>query len=95
MRRLPAIVTTHYCLIVLACISLAFDYAGAVNMTWLLVLIVLTLPWSLVSILFAWALIHGAGLGFFTLMYSVFAVINAIILYRITSAFRGRAEDAA
>jgi len=64
-------------------------------MVWLLVLIVLTLPWSLISVVFVWALIHGAGLWYFTLMYLAFAGINGYILYRVTSALGGRAEDAA
>jgi hypothetical protein len=41
---------------------MAFDFAGSINLVWTLVLIVLTLPCSLVSILFAWGLIHGAGI---------------------------------
>ena len=95
MRRLPAIVTTHYCLIVLACISLAFDYAGAVDVLWLVGLMALTLPWSLVSLWFAWELLHGAGLWLFTLMYLVFAGVNAVILYHVTAALGGRTKGAA
>ena len=86
--RFPIIITALYLLTVFACIPLAFDFAGAINFNWTLVLIGLTLPWSLVSILFAWSLIHGAGLEFFTVMYLVFAGLNAIILYNVCFAFR-------
>jgi hypothetical protein len=64
MRKLPVTIPSLYSLAVLACIPLAFDYAGDVDTPWLLVLIVLTLPWSILSVVFMWALIHGAGLGF-------------------------------
>jgi hypothetical protein len=40
---------------------MAFDFKGAINTTWTLVLILLTLPWSLVSIIFAWALIQTSN----------------------------------
>jgi hypothetical protein len=57
---------------------MAFDFSGSIDMFWTLVLIVLTLPCSLVSILFAWGLIHGAGLEFFTLMYVTLAMLNVL-----------------
>lgn len=86
--RFPMLLTAIYLLCVVACITLAFDFAGAINLNWTLVVIGLTLPWSLVSILFAWSLVHGAGLEFFTVMYLVFAGINAAILYYVCFAFR-------
>jgi hypothetical protein len=96
VRKAPVIIPSLYLLAVLGCIPLAFDYAGDVDMTWLLVLIVLTLPWSVVSVVFMWALIHGAGLEFFTFMYLAFAAVNVYGLYRLCSAPRGRAgNDAA
>ena len=79
---------TVYMIVVISCIPLAFDYIGRIDTTWLLVLIVLTLPWSLVSVLFAWSLFHGAGLEFFTVMYVVFGVINATLMLLICRAFR-------
>lgn len=95
MRKLPVIIPSLYALAVLGCIPLAFDYAGDVDTTWLLVLVALTLPWSLVSVVFMWALIHGAGLEFFTFMYLAFAAVNAYILYRLCSASRRRADNGA
>lgn len=86
--RFPILLTVVYLLCVAACIALAFDFAGHINLNWTLVLIGLTLPWSLVSIQFAWSLVHGAGLEFFTFMYLFFAGINAAILYYVGFAFR-------
>ena len=91
--KLPFIVMAIYLLAVLACIFLAFDFAGAINTNWTLVLIALTLPWSIVSIIFAWALIHGAGLEFFTLMYLLFAGLNSLIFYKLYWLFRRRAKN--
>jgi hypothetical protein len=72
-----------YLITVITCISLAFDFRGSIDTTWTFVLILLTLPWSFVSILFSWALIHGAGLGVFAVMYLSFAVINSLLIYLI------------
>jgi len=75
----PQLIASYvYLLVVIVCLTLAFDFDGSVDTTWTLVLILLTLPCSLISILFAWALIHGAGLEFFTLMYLVFAGLNVL-----------------
>jgi hypothetical protein len=71
-------VSAIYLLAVFGCTPMAFDFSGRIDMVWTLVLIVLTLPCSLVSILFAWGLIHGAGLEFFTLLYSTLAVLNVL-----------------
>lgn len=87
-----ALLPTVYMIAVISCIPLAFDYIGRVDSTWLLVLIVLTLPWSLVSLIFAWSLFHGAGLEFFTVMYVVFGVINATLMYLICRALRRHDE---
>jgi len=72
-----------YLILVVVCILMAFDYKGSLNSDWWLALCALTLPWSLVSIIFMWALYHGAGLGFFTVMYLAFAIINAFLIYLI------------
>lgn len=71
-------VSAIYLLAVIACIPMAFDFNGSIDMVWTLVLVVLTLPCSLVSFLFAWALIHGAGLEFFTFMYVTLAMLNVL-----------------
>ena len=89
-RRNSWIIIALYFGAVITCISLAFDFKGAINFNWTLVLIGLTLPWSVVSVLFAWALIHGAGLEMFTLIYLAFAGINAKIFY----AMRHRSKTA-
>jgi hypothetical protein len=62
---------------------MAFNYKGSLNSGWWLALSALTLPWSLIGFIFIWALIHGAGLEFFTIMYLFFALINAYLIYRI------------
>jgi len=92
--KFPLVVIAIYLLAVVVCIFLAFDFAGAINLKWELALIGLTLPWSLASIVFAWALIHGAGLEFFAFMYLAFAGLNAFIFYRLYSAFRRKREEA-
>lgn len=86
--RFPIVLSALYLLTVIVCIPLAFDFKGAIDFDWTLVLIGLTLPWSLVSVVFAWSLIHGAGLEFFTFMYLLFAGLNATILYYVCCAFR-------
>jgi hypothetical protein len=49
---------------------------------WLLVLVALTLPWSLVSVAFLWSLIHGASLWFFWLVFLGGGAANAFLCYR-------------
>lgn len=92
--KLPFIVITIYLLAVIVCIFLAFDFAGQINLNWTLVLIALTLPWSIVSIIFAWSLIHGAGLEFFTFMYLLFAGLNSLIFYKLYSRRRSQEKRA-
>ena len=92
--RFPFVVIIVYLGAVVFCISRAFDFAGAINIDWTLVLIGLTLPWSLVTIVFTWSLIHGAGLEFFTVMYLVFAGANSWIFYWLYSAYRKRSMKA-
>ena len=92
-RKFSLAVIAIYLAAVIVCIAKAFDYAGAINFNWTLVVIALTLPWSLVSILFAWALIHGAGLEFFTFLYLAFAAINSAIFYAVCSRFRKPQRD--
>ncbi len=74
-------VPTIYLVITVICIFFTFDFEGRTNMIGWLILLILTLPWSLVSILFLWAIIHGAGLEFFAGMYLVFAIVNALLFY--------------
>lgn len=72
-----------YLILVVICILLAFDYKGSLNWGWWLILCGLTVPWSFVSVIFMWALMHGAGLEFFTVMYLFFALINSWFFYFI------------
>src|SRR5262249_25135306 len=93
MPKLPLSVIGIYLLAIVACIFLAFDFAGAINFDWTLVLIGLTLPWSIISIVFTWSLIHGAGLGFFTFMYLAFAGLNSFIFYWLYSSLRRNSKE--
>jgi len=76
-----------YLLLVFMCILYAFDFEGLIDPTWTLILILLTLPGSLISLPLAWALIHGAGLGFFALLYLGSAALNVFIVHRIVRHF--------
>src|SRR5262245_12138901 len=76
-----------YLLAVVVCVVLSFDYKGSIsNWTW--VLILLTLPWSSVTFFFMWALIHGAGLEYFTLVYLAFGGLNSFLLFQVCNRFR-------
>ncbi len=72
-----------YLVFVVICIIGSFDYQGSLNSNWWLALTVLTLPWSLIGFIYIWALIHGAGLELFTIMYMFFALINVVLIHRI------------
>ena len=72
------VVSVLYLGAVAAFIFLAFDFEGQINVNWTLALIVITLPASGISILFVWALIHGAGLQFFAVIYMGCAAINVL-----------------
>jgi hypothetical protein len=85
-RKWPLFFSAFYLVGVAACIYLAFDFNGATNADMWLVLFVLTLPWSIISIVFIWALMHGAGLSFFACMYGTFALINSWLLYKLFCA---------
>lgn len=70
-----------YLIAVFTCLSLTFDFKGSVDMDWLKGLLILTLPWSVVSFIFLWAISHGAGLIFFAFMYLAFAWLNCMAFY--------------
>ena len=93
--KYPLFIIAAYFVAIIICIALAFDFAGAINPFWTLVLIGLTLPWSLVSVLFAWALIHGAGLEFFTMLFLIFAGLNSTIFYLICVVIKGKSKQEA
>ena len=82
-RKWPLIVSILYLVAVFVLVFLAFDFTGRIHFNMLLALIALTLPWSMVSVIFMWALMHGAGLGFFAVMYAAFGFLNAFLINKI------------
>jgi hypothetical protein len=78
-RPALAAIVLLYGAAVLVCTIRTVGYSDG---DWLLVLIVLTLPWSLLSVLFIWSLMHGASLGFFWAVYLGGGAANAFLLYR-------------
>ena len=72
-----------YIIGVSVCIWNAFDFEGAVNVDWTFALIAITLPWSIISIIFLWGLMHGAGLEFFAVLFLIFAGLNSLGFYLI------------
>ena len=79
------IISILYFSAVLGCIYKAFNFAGSTNSTWTLGVILLTLPLSVVSIFFAWSLLHGAGLETLTVIYLFFALINIMVANKLLS----------
>jgi predicted membrane channel-forming protein YqfA (hemolysin III family) len=67
---------------------MALDFRGSVDLPWTCALIVLTLPCSLISIFFAWSLIHGASLEFFAFIYLASACLNVFVVNQLISTFR-------
>ena len=65
-----------------AVIFCAVRVLGYDDTEWLLILVALTLPWSLVSVVFIWSLIHGASLGLFWFIYLGAGATNAFLFYR-------------
>ena len=86
MNRLKSkniIIPAIYFLAVCTCLFFAFDFNGAVNGKLTLVLIGLTLPWSMISVLFMWALFHGAGLELFAIIFLAFGGLNTYFINHI------------
>lgn len=83
MFRRELLLPGLYLLFVVVCIFFAFDFDGRTNDTAWLILMAATLPWSVISMVFAWAIMHGAGLELFAVMYFLFAVVNALLINRI------------
>jgi hypothetical protein len=46
----------------------------------------LTLPWSLVLLAFAWAFVHDPEAPFFVLFFAMCAGLNAYLIYRVAGA---------
>lgn len=69
-----------YYLLVILCMSLTSNPKGNFNLGWAEILTILTLPWSIL-IVFLWIVLHGDTLSVFPIMYLLFALINAILIY--------------
>jgi hypothetical protein len=65
-----------------AVVFLAIRALGYSDGDWLMVLIVATLPWSLVALPFLWSLIHGASLWLFWLVFVGGGAANAFLWWR-------------
>ena len=85
---LHVILPTVYAVAVIICLSLAFDFDGRVNGTWTLILFWLTLPWSVVMMVFAWPIFHGARLESFAVLFLGLGGLNAYLMNRLTLALR-------
>ena len=78
--KVTATKTLVYLLLILvACTILSLNISGTVDIVLVIILFFLTFPWSLVTILFLWALLHEAGLGILSYLYFLFAIINVIL----------------
>ena len=77
MRVVPFVVAA-YVIAVAVCVIRVLGYQ---DMEWLLLLVGLTLPWSLASLPFLWSLIHGASPWFFSLLYLAGAGANAWLFW--------------
>ena len=77
----PAL-TTAILIYVVAVVVCTVRVLGYSDSDWLLILIVLTLPWSLLSVVFIWSLIHGASLVLFWAIYLGGGALNAFIFHR-------------
>ena len=79
MRRwlVPIVVIYSGAVLVLTIRGLAYSDGDA-----LLILIALTLPWSLVCVVFLWSLIHGASVWLFWLVFLAGGAVNSFALYR-------------
>jgi hypothetical protein len=76
-----------YAAAVLVCTIRVVGYADG---DWLLLLIALTLPWSLISVPFVWSLGHGASLWFFWVLYLAGGTANALLLLRYVPRLHAR-----
>ena len=79
MNRLEAAALVLYAATVLVCTILVVGYGEGDFMG---ALIALTLPWSLISVVFIWSLIHGASLWLFWLIYLGGGAANVYLFHR-------------
>jgi len=79
VNRLEAAALVLYAATVLVCTILVVGYGEGDFMG---ALIALTLPWSLISVVFIWSLIHGASLWLFWLIYLGGGAANVYLFHR-------------
>jgi len=79
VNRLEAAALVLYAATVLLCTILVVGYGEGDFMG---ALIALTLPWSLISVVFIWSLIHGASLWLFWLIYLGGGAANVYLFHR-------------
>jgi hypothetical protein len=79
-RQLGTLGAAGYATVVLVLSVLAFGISDGINGGWLLVLIAATLPWSVISVLFAWPLAHGTVPPELVLLFVVFGGVNGYML---------------
>jgi hypothetical protein len=72
-----------YMTAVIICIFQGFNFEGSIEGGWIAVLLIITFPWSMITIPFMWALIHGAGLELYAVIYVFFAIINSYLIYKM------------
>ena len=80
LRLIPSAV---YLILVGLCIYLAFDFDGKTDGLFWLILLLMTYPWSIVTLFFSWALMHGAGLEIFSMLYFLCGLLNSYLIYLI------------
>lgn len=93
--KLSNILITIYLLLVGAALLLIVAFPPPGDLAYLSVyglgaLWLLTLPWSMLMVLFAWALIHDAQNPIFLLFFAGCGVLNVYIARRVTN---GRARE--
>lgn len=92
MFKARFVISTIYLIAVVVCVFMAFDFRGAINDVWTLILFLLTLPGSFLTVPFLWALFHGAGLEFFAFIYFMSAILNVLFVNWLISRQK-RAND--
>ena len=79
-----------YLAVVVICAVLAFKSGALLDLSWLLIVICVTLPWGALSWVFVWALIHDNTHYFAMAMHITWGILNAFIGLWIARRCRGR-----
>jgi hypothetical protein len=88
-------IAAAYLGVVVAGLVVGFGQPVHVYMPAVFAVMLLTLPLSIVSFLFWWSLIHGAAIGVLTIVYSVCALVNALVITWLVDRNRGRRQQPA